>query len=171
MPAYTLDKGLEDLAKQIIQAHRPYLGHVKIAFMFRPEASVSDDKVVAGMCIRVDDRNRVIHDQDFIIEIAKDVWDDAPSIEFKTAIMDHELGHCGLRMSEDGDVIYDEKTNRPKTYLKKHDIEEFADVFERHGAYHANLREFMAAFARRKLKKGEKVNGPDADPDKDDQGD
>lgn len=152
MPAYQLDKDLEALGTEIIHSTRPYLGHVKIAYMFRPEAAVSDDKVIAGMCIRVDDRNRVIHDQDFIIEIAKDVWEDATQ-EFRRALMDHELGHAGIRMDENGDVIYDEKTNRPKTYIKKHDIEEFEDVLERHGAYHKALRQFLEAFARSKKKK------------------
>lgn len=170
MPNYTLDKGLEELGKAIIYKTRPILGHVKIAYMFRPEAAISDDKVIAGMCIRVDDRNRTVHDQDFIIEIAKDVWDEAPSDEFRNALMDHELGHAGVRCDENGDVIYDEKTNRPKTYIKKHDIEEFEDVLERHGAYHKNLRSFLDAFARHKKKKAaSKTQEENAAPEPEDE--
>lgn len=158
MPAYFPAPEVETIAKEIIQKHRPYLGHVKITYMFRPEGSVTDDKVIAGMCVRVDDRNRSVHDYDFIIEIAKDVWDEAPTEEFKTALVDHELGHAGIRMDEEGDVRYDEKTNRPKTYIKKHDIEEFEDVLDRHGAYHKALRNFLDAFARNKARKKSKTD-------------
>jgi hypothetical protein len=151
MPAYSIDTDLETLANDIIQECRPVLGHVKIAYMFRPEAPVSDEQVRAGMCCRVDDRNRTVHGYDFIIEISKDVWDESTP-DYKRALMDHELGHVGIRMDEDGDVVYDEKMNRPKTYIKRHDIEEFEDVLERHGAYHKGLREFLAAFGRNKAK-------------------
>jgi len=161
MPTYSPAPEVEAIAKDIIDKIRPYLGHVKITYLWRPEAAISDDKVVAGMCIRVDDRNRVIHDQDFIIEIAKDVWDESPTDEFKRALVDHELGHAGLRMEENGDVIYDEKTTRPKTYIKKHDIEEFEDVLERHGPYHKNLRSFLDAFGKHKAAQKKKKPGPD----------
>lgn len=152
MPAYTPAPDVEIIAKKIIQDTRPVLGHVQISYMFRPEAAVSDGKATSGMCIKVDDRNRMIHDHDFIIEIAKDIWDEATE-EFKLALVDHELGHAGLRTDEDGDILYDEKTNRPRTFIKKHDIEEFEDVLERHGAFHKGLRDFLDAFARNKANK------------------
>lgn len=162
MPAYIPAPEVEVLAKQIINDIRPQLGHVRIAYVFRPEAAISDDKVIAGMCVRVDDRNRSIHDHDFIIEISKDIWDDATE-EFRRALIDHELGHAGLRADENGDILYDEKTNRPKTYIRKHDIEEFSDVFERHGAYHKNLRDFLTAFALGKIARKAKKENIDDD--------
>lgn len=152
MPAYTLDKTLEDLATDIIKTDRPYLGVVKITYMFRPEAAMSDGKVTAGMCIRVDDRNWAVHKHDFIIEIAYDVWTEATP-EFRRALMDHELGHVGIRFEEDGHAKEDEKTGRIRTYCKHHDIEEFEDVLERHGPYHKSLRSFLIAFAKHKINK------------------
>lgn len=150
MPAYALDQGLKDLGNQIIKADRPHLANMKIGYMFRPEAPVSRGRVTAGMCIRCDDRNRTIHGMDFIIEIGKDVWEDAPSNDFRRALLDHELGHCGVKLDEHGEVEYEEKTGRPKTYLRHHDIEEFEEVLERHGSYHKGLREFLEAYARHK---------------------
>jgi hypothetical protein len=150
---YKVDTGLEELGKKIIAKHRPMLGHLKIQYMFRSEASIADDKVIAGRCVKVDDRNRTIHGFDFIIEIAYDLWETATD-EFKEALMDHELGHCGLRVNPDDekDVVYDDQ-GRPKTYIKTHSIEEFEEVLERHGAYHKNLRQFLRAFAKSKSKK------------------
>jgi len=159
---YRIDADLEKLGKEIINKHRPMLGHLKIQYMFRSEASISDDKVIAGRCIKVDDRNRTIHAYDFIIEIAYDLWETATD-EFKEALMDHELGHCGLRVNPDDeqDILYDD-AGRPKTYIKTHSIEEFEEVLERHGAYHKNLRQFLVAFAKSKSKK---KTEPGAEPD------
>lgn len=150
MPAYKVDLNLEALAKKIIEEHRPELGLLNIAYMFRDEAPVSDGKVTAGMCVRVDDRNRTLHDFDFMIEISQDVWMAAPDDRFRTAIMDHELGHCGIRVDKEGSIVFNENTGRPKTYIKKHDLEEFVVVLERHGAYHAALRQFLDAFETHK---------------------
>lgn len=164
MPVYTGNqKELENLAGQIIARDRPLLKMLKMQYIFRDVAPLSDEKIVAGMCYRCDDRNRAIHGQDFIIEIAKDVWDEA-SDDFKTALMDHELGHVGIRMDEDGQPGIDEKTGRIKTYIHKHDIEEFEDVLERHGAYHKNLRAFLDAFARNQMKKKKKPAPSEAGP-------
>lgn len=159
MPAYTADKGLETLGNKIIKADRETLSILKICYMFRAEAAVTDDKVIAGRCVRVDDRNWTVHKYDFLIEIARDVWDDA-SEEFQLALMDHELGHCGIRMDEDGQPGIDDKTNRIRSYCKMHDIEEFEDVLERHGGYHKSLRKFLAAFVEHK-----KAKKTEVDPD------
>lgn len=158
---YKPDKGLEALGLQIIKAYRPKLEHLKICYMFRPEASISGDKTVAGRCIRVDDRHWAIHHYDFLIEIALDVWSQAND-DFKRALMDHELGHIGMELTEEGGPIRDESTGRLKVRCKMHDIEEFEDVLERHGAYHKKLREFLDAFARHKKKKPDKG---DEEPD------
>lgn len=149
MPSYTLDASLQEVASKVIQVDRRHLQIMKIAYMFRPEAPVSDGKATAGMCIRLDDRNYTIHGYDFVIEIAKDIWEEADE-KFRLALMDHELGHIGIRYGEDGQPEMDEKSGRIKTYCKKHDIEEFEDVLERHGDYHPALRSFLRAFAKRK---------------------
>jgi hypothetical protein len=104
------------------------------------------------MAIRVDDRNRTVHGHDFIIEIGKDVWDEATA-EFQRALMDHELGHCGVRTDDAGQPLIDEQTGRLKTFIKPHDIEEFEDVLEEHGPYHAALRQFLNAFAKNNARK------------------
>ena len=149
MPKYEKSTDLKNLAETLIEKHHPNLKEVKIAYEFRDEASVSNGKVVAGRTVRVDDRNYALHGHDVIIEIAKDVWDEATD-KFRIAIMDHELSHVGVRLEEYGEPQRDLKTDRVKVYLKHHDIEEFADVLERYGAYHADLRAFLAAFERNK---------------------
>jgi Fe-S cluster biosynthesis and repair protein YggX len=154
MPRYLLDDGaLKKRADRLIEDHRPLLKNVIVNYLFRPEAPVANGKTIAGMCIKVDDRNRTIHEHDFIIEISKDVWDSIEEEAWRDALMDHELAHAGLRLDEDGNILRDEETGRIKTYIIPHDIEEFEDVLERHGAYHGALRKFLEAHTKHKLAK------------------
>jgi len=164
MPLYTVDATLEQLANSIIKVHYPKIEVLKVAYVFREIAPVSGGKTTAGMTYRCDDRNFALHHYDFVIEIGKDVWDDATD-DFRRALMDHELGHIGLVLDENGQPIRDEKTGRLKVTINKHDVEEFDQILERHGAYHADLRKFLGAWARRKENAKKKVDeiGPDAE--------
>lgn len=149
MPRYRSDKELEVVAKPIQDAYHPNLKIVKIAFLFREEAAISDGRVVAGMAVKVDDRNWALHRVDAIVEIARDVWEEANE-QFRNALIDHELSHIGIRFDESGTPVMDEMTNRVKVYVKHHDVEEFEAVLVRHGAYHKELRSFLQAFVARK---------------------
>lgn len=150
MPAYEISTPeVEKIAKKIIEDHREDLKILNLRFIFRPEAPISDQHVIAGMTVKTDDRNWALHKHDFLIEIAKDVWDEAED-DFKVALVDHELGHVGIHYDDDGQPKMDEKSGRIRTYCRRHDIEEFEDVLARHGAYHRNLRKFLEAFVRNK---------------------
>lgn len=134
------------IAARIIRDHRPELADLNLCYMWRDEAvSMGEGRVVAGQCVHVSDRDYAIHGHDFLILFARDVWTAADK-EFLPAIVDHELAHVGIRLDEHGDRVVDEDTGRVKTYCRHHDIEEFADVLERHGAYHSALRTFLAAW-------------------------
>lgn len=148
---YALNANLERLGNTLIGSTKSLenLKMVKIGYMFREEAPISEGKVTVGMAIRVDDRNWAIHKTDALIEIARDVWEEA-SEQFRQALMDHELSHISVVMDEAATPVMDESTGRIRIRIKKHDIEEFADVLERHGAYHESLRVFLDAFAKNK---------------------
>jgi len=145
---YIEDKELKLLGNAIIGESRPNLQMLSISYLFRDKATVTDGKVITGRCIRVDDRNWALHKKDVLIEIARDIWEEMDA-RFQKALMDHELGHIGLEFDEDKTIKMEETTGRIKVRIRRHDIEEFSDVLERHGAYHKALREFLAAYARR----------------------
>jgi len=149
---YEVDDDLHVLADRIIKKDRNELECLKIAYMFREEAAVTAGKVIVGRCIRVDDRNWALHSYDVLIEIARDVWAEAIE-DYRNAVMDHELGHIG---GAEGGAFDQDNKGRWKIYIKYHDIEEFTEVLERHGAYHQDLRKFLDAFAEnRKKRKGD----------------
>lgn len=149
MPRYQSDKQLSDVAREIIEQHHPGLKILKIAYLFREEASVSKGKVIAGMAIKTSDRDWALHKHDVIVEIGKDVWTEATP-DFQKALMDHELSHVGIDMDENNTPKMDEMTNRIKVTIRYHDIEEFEGVLKRHGAYHKELRAFLEAWPERK---------------------
>lgn len=149
MARYKSDKELAGFAQPILDKFHPNLKLIKIAFLFREEASITGDRVIAGMAVKVDDRNWSLHKVDAIVEIARDVWEDANE-QFRAALIDHELSHIGIRFDENATPVMDEATNRVKVFMRPHSIEEFDDVLARHGAYHKALRSFLDAFAKRK---------------------
>lgn len=54
---------------------------------------------------------------------------DAPG---RCALPEHELYHCGHEHDDYGDPLYDEE-DRPKWYIRPHDVEEFYGVWRRYG--------------------------------------
>ena len=62
--------------------------------------------------------------------------------------MDHELCHASVRCDKNsGEPMVDER-NRLIYRIRKHDIEEFADIVERHGTYKRDLELFAQALRR-----------------------
>lgn len=113
MPAYnTATAEIEQIGQKLI-ATRPELELLKmckIAFIFKEKAQVSGDRMVIGMCIRVDDRNWTLTKNDFIIWIAQDVWEDPRTTQdYKTALVHHELMHARVRLDKEGQPSFDGK--------------------------------------------------------------
>lgn len=149
MPAYVLNQGLQDAVEVRIAKYYSQLQELKIQAMFREETMMSAGRVVAGMTVRPDDRNWLVHQKDVIIEFSEEVWKGA-SDKFRDALVDHELCHVVIRVDSKGKTERDEETGRIKVSLAHHDIEEFNEVLQRHGAYHAELRTFLRTFERQK---------------------
>ena len=126
------------LAREIIEAHHDHLKDAKILFLFRDEASKKAGKVVLGKASKVSAKENAIAGAApgmayaFKIELAFDVWEDRGEA-FHRALLDHELCHCGRERTDEGF----------KWVLLAHDVEEFACIVERHGAWKADLRQFL----------------------------
>jgi hypothetical protein len=146
---------VEEIAKSVIDEHFEEIhelqaaGSLKLAYMFRPEAQGrGEGRVCAGQCVRVDDRNHALHGFDFLIVIAKDVWDSVPEHDWRRALVHHELCHVGVRYDEDGAPKVDEESGRLVVHCKNHDIEEFEATLAAYGAWHGDLRKFLAAYKK-----------------------
>jgi len=143
---YWQDQGLTDKAQIVrLSHHSPRLDDIFISYVFRETAARTGEKVKAGVALRVDDRNWLLHKTDVIIEIAHDIYSEANS-QFRNAILDHELCHVIVFRDENEELVI-ESSGRKKIRMRHHDVEEFEEILTRHGTYHAALRSFVRTFA------------------------
>ena len=109
-----------------------------------------DGHLILGRCMKASDLQRELIDWDFVIfaqprSLAASRLHDRQ----KEALVDHELCHAAQALDSDGEPKMDEK-NRPVWRVRKHDIEEFKAVVQRHGCYKHDLEAFAAALLRSK---------------------
>ena len=113
-----------------------------------------DGHMKLGMCVKISDREKAVHPEtryDYVILLNREVWQDiAFTTEKKRALMDHELCHAAPLLDKKTlEPVYDEQ-GRAVYRSRKHDIEEFRAVVERHGCYKADLEKFAEALLRAK---------------------
>lgn len=110
----------------------------------------TDNHLVLGKCVKVSDLQKEFAPYDFIIVLNREVWED---VEFgedrRRALVDHELCHAAGAYDSDGPK-YDERGRRVFR-TRKHDIEEFHVIVQRHGCYKQDL-EFFAEMLLKKRK-------------------
>ena len=110
-----------------------------------------DGHLVLGQCVKVTDLQHEMVDLDFVILLNKEIW---MSPDFtddkKLALMDHELCHAAPAWDETNDQQKLDEKGRPVWRLRKHDIEEFQDVVERHGCYKRDLERFAEQLLKSK---------------------
>ena len=109
-----------------------------------------DGHVLLGKCVKATDLQRELIDLDFVILLNREIWEDPGFGDSRRlALLDHELSHAARATDADGDPQIDMK-GRPVWRTRKHDIEEFQGVVERHGCYKRDLEKFADALAKKK---------------------
>jgi hypothetical protein len=137
---------LYDLLDELVGAHHDELAEARIALAWRFGWSADPDgRLVLGQCKKASDLDRLLHDHDLIILLNYEVWHGVDfSEEQKRALLDHELCHGALQLDEEHEPVED--TNGRKCYrLRKHTIEEFHEIVQRHGLWKADIASFAAA--------------------------
>lgn len=121
----------------------------KITLAWRKEIKPDKDAhIVLGRCVKTSDLQKEYAEFDFIIVLNREFWQDFTEQQ-RLALMDHELSHAASSEDEDGEQKEDER-GRKVWRLRKHDIEEFSDVIERHGLYKKDLERFAEAIRKSK---------------------
>lgn len=127
------------------------LREAKIALAWRKRLKRDKDgHLMLGKCIKVGDLQKEFAAYDFIILLNQEVWHEPDfSREKKLALVDHELCHADVMLNKEFERVRDER-DRLVWRVKKHDIEEFRGVVERHGCYKADLELFAKALLKKK---------------------
>jgi hypothetical protein len=126
----------------VAQYHDPLIeAHIAIAFShgWKPDR---DRKITLGMAKISGELDRQLHTFDIVIILNYDFWHHPDTrYEHQLALVDHELCHprpvmddqLGMpKRDEDGKIVY---------YNRKHDIEDFKEIFQRHGLWKSDLEE------------------------------
>lgn len=137
---------IAEIAKPIIESHHAHLLHYPVRFVYREPARKRNGaecwgtaEIVSGRFAHfvMTDEEKAMEGQEygpkmFWIEICESAWDTLTDAQRK-ALIDHELCHCILEETEDGDL---------RMATVTHDIEEFNAIVERHGLWHDCLWHF-----------------------------
>lgn len=119
-----------------------------------------DGRVILGKCKKASDLDRELAAYDFVIILRQSFWIDLKTTDAqRAALLDHELCHAATRCDErTGDPIVDE-LGRIAYRIRKHDIEEFADVVSRHGLWTRDLELVGAQILERLKREGFRACG------------
>lgn len=126
---------------------------IALAWRLRLKPDV-DCKIVLGKCVKISDLQKELAHYDFIIVLNQIYWDDF-SEKQRLALLDHELCHAAPSLNrKTGDQLRDAR-DRPIWRVRKHDIEEFACVVERHGMWKGDLQLFAQAIDKHRDGQGD----------------
>jgi len=117
-------KDVEDMAKLIISKDHTHLLNANITYLFREQPwKAGDGRTVLGKAAKRNDIDRILSNrkEDFIVILVKPRWDKFTEEE-KKCLLDHELCHCGVMVSNSGEK---------KWKLRRHPIEEFPENLAR----------------------------------------
>ena len=107
-----------------------------------------DGRATLGKCRKVGSLDRELMEYDFVIILLREFWDSSDvTDEQRRALLDHELCHGAVVKDKNGDPVEDER-GRKLYRTRKHDIEEFSQVVERHGTYKHELEKFAQAIQK-----------------------
>lgn len=165
-------KPIYELVARTIEQHHEELTNARIAVAWnkswKPDA---DGRLTIGKLRKCSDLDRELAPFDFVIILRQEFWQDAKTTdEHRAALIDHELCHGTVRLRPDSEPMVDEKGRRLYR-MRKHDIEEFAEILYRHGPYYKrNLEDAFMAWSSRQMQikssKDEKLDREETDAEK-----
>ena len=142
------------IAERLIPRYHSHLRSwsEEIRYAFRDEAQVSKGRTVWGKAHKItglacylatnapgepnafEDTPAPPADM-FVMEIAADVWERL-NCRQRQALVDHELCHFTIDFDDNAGLVRG---------IRGHDVEEFSEIAERHGAWKPDLAEFAEA--------------------------
>lgn len=140
------------LLKEVRDAHHGDTRAARIALAWKLNTKADKDgHIVLGKCIKVSDLYREYADYDFIVTLNKEFWEDlAVTKEQKIALVDHEMCHAAPDYNDEtGEHKVDER-GRFLFRIRRHDVEEFNDIIQRHGIWKIDLQRLAELLAQKR---------------------
>lgn len=132
---YSEAESVKAISGGLIANFHPELATARFRFIFVDQASSKGGIDVLGKTRKISGSLEYLLELDFLIEIAEDKWADL-SQEQRKALIDHLLERC---TGEE-----DEKTGEMKWKIREPDVQEFATILRRYGAWNDQLAGFVS---------------------------
>ena len=104
----------------------------------------ADDQLRLGKPIRSTDLPRQLSEVDWVIAVNREAFGMFTPAQ-RRALLDHELCHAAIATSKKSGEPRIDALGRPVFRVRKHDVEEFAEVAKRHGLWKSGLEAFWRA--------------------------
>ena len=138
------------LVDTLVKAHHVELKDARVALAWCTSWRADvDGRVKLGQCRRATELDRELMAYDFVILLQKDFWTAVTvSNEQRTALVDHELCHASVKLDPYTHEPIEDERGRVVYRTRKHDLEEFDEIAERHGCWKRDLERFAQALFR-----------------------
>ena len=113
-------------AEVLIEKYHPWLKEARIAFVMRSESQKKGKRHILASTCKIPAKMQPYMEFDLLIWLSEPEYTEMSGVT-REALIDHELTHC-IRNFETG-----------AWSIRDHDIQEFAEIIERHGLWSPEL--------------------------------
>jgi len=148
-----------EIAEELIPKHHtrlvdhPILGDARLLYLFTDRKRKKGNRVTLGTAAKLPALQRYLSrssphnsasEAHFILLFSYLEWELLDE-EQQVALVDHELCHCTVRTGKDF---------KSRWAIREHDVEEFAEVIQRHGLWKSDLAEMGQAMQQLPMRLG-----------------
>ena len=130
---YSDAENVQAIAQRIIPMYHPELATARIKYIYVDKGGTKSGRPVPGKIKKITGSLEYLLDCDFLFEVALDQWNELTDRQ-RQALIDHLLERC---TGEE-----DESTGDMKWVVREPDVNEFAAILRRHGAWNDDLSTF-----------------------------
>ena len=132
---YSDAESVGKIAASLIPQHHPELASARMLYAFVDVGSKKNDLPVYGKVRKITGLLEYYLEADFVIEVALDHWNELRDTQ-RAAVVDHLLERCT--------GVEDEKSGAMKWTVREPEVQEFATILRRQGAWHEGLNAFVS---------------------------
>lgn len=138
------------LLARLVEQHHSELKDARIALAWCSSWRADvDGRITLGQCKKASDLDRELMAWDFIILLQQAFFADVSvTDEQRAALIDHELCHATVKLDPLTHEPIEDERGRTVYRLRRHDLEEFGEIVERHGCYKRDLELFAQSMLR-----------------------
>lgn len=123
------------MAASLLPAHHAELATARIKYIFVDKGPVKNGRPLYGKVRKISGEMEFLLELDFLVVVGLDQWNELDEVG-RRSVVDHLLERCTGEEDEKngGEMVWS---------LREPDVQEFASVLRRNGAWHQHLQDFV----------------------------